>query len=193
MSAPPLSDRDDRVVSIGDVLDHLAAMADTLRAVKAATASRPSRAAIDRVLEEINTIRVALPAITKHVASRPAPPQVTERRRRDPAWARKNDEHAGTRYCPRCERWLPVDQFDIKTAGSATLRYCCRKCYKTQRERYVAANKRAIIIEVVAGDEIVGAACNGCGKPIEVGQLAAGTVLSHYVCLPRLASVNINP
>lgn len=191
MSALPITDIRPRIVSVGDALDRLAAMADGLKALKRATAAPQSRAAIDFLLAEVNSLRVALPNIAKSAEAKGAGPRpqsspaATERRRRDPAWQKKNNEEDGTRYCPRCEDWLPKDQFEVKDPKRGTLRFCCKPCWtEYQRERYVAANKRAIIIEIIEGDEIIGATCNGCGKPIQLGQMVAASVFRHEECMP---------
>lgn len=156
-------------------------------------AARPERQAERKAaalaeLEQGGSLRqvaaaYGLPVGTVNGWQRAAASRSTEERRQSNA-AYKTKTHDGERHCPRCDDWLPLAEFDTKN-DKGTLRWCCRECYKTyQRERYVAANKRAIIVEVVDGDEIVGATCNGCGQPFEIGDLVAGTVLRHTGCVP---------
>lgn len=104
-------------------------------------------------------------------------------------WLAKNNPVDGTRLCAGpCGRWLPFSAYDQKSPGSTAFRSHCRDCWKHyQRQRYVAAGKQAVILEVLDGDEIVGATCNCCGRPFEIGDLLAAGALRHRDCQPTAA------
>lgn len=175
-------------ISAGEVVDRLTWIANGLRAVRQTTAAPKTRNALARLIEETDGCRKALlrQSGEKRGPSSPqmARPQTPEGQ---PSWRRKNDPVSSTRHCPRHNdgdgAWLPISEFGTKSTSSTQLRFCCRGCYKTyQRERYVAANKRAIIVSIIDGDEIVGAVCNGCGKPFEIGQIISADRIRHQDC-----------
>jgi hypothetical protein len=178
--------------NVGEAMERLAFVNEGLRAIRQASASPALRAACDRLVEEVNAIRIGLPAI----AAAGGQKQKMRRRGgtnrdRSPGWQRKNrinpETHIEERFCPRHHAgqgaWVPTEHFDVKDPVNGTLRYCCRDCWREyQRERYVAANKRAIIIEVIEGDQIIGAHCNACGRPFDIGDLVVGALPRHQEC-----------
>lgn len=192
MTVTPLRRRATRPASFDDLGSKLMWIRDGLRAVRASTAVPASRTALAVIIDEVEACRAALPVLVARTqpaarpggrTSRGAQTAATEIPRNGPI--AKNQD--GRRFCPRHNdgqgAWLPVDAFD-KKGSSGLVRWVCRDCYSQyQRERYVAANKQAIILEVVEGDRVIGATCNGCGKPIELGQLIAATVIRHQECL----------
>lgn len=181
--------------NVGEVLDRLAFVNERLVAVRRVIGNRATQQMVSAVIDELTAIRDALPDIAVGgVKKQDIRREGGERRERSPSWRAKNRSNPVTgieeRFCPRHHAghgaWVPTECFDVKNPIKGTLRYCCRDCWRDyQRERYVAANKKAIIIEVIDGDKIIGAYCNGCGAPFEVGDLVVGVELRHRDCKPN--------
>lgn len=118
-----------------------------------------------------------------------------EKNRRE--WEKKNPL-PGLRVCPypgatthKPGEAIPVDLFGIdrgnNRSGTRFQKYkskckVCQELYRRSRMVWVKTGQRAIIVEIVEGDDFVGHACGACQEPFEVGQKVRGDDLRHEGC-----------
>lgn len=89
----------------------------------------------------------------------------------------------GQRQCAADKAWLPISEFDYKDRARGLLRSHCREHWRAyQRERYVAANKKALIVELREGDGALEARCAACGELFAVGDRIVGVSMVHLNC-----------
>lgn len=94
----------------------------------------------------------------------------------------------GTKWCPGCESWLPLIEFDRRDASGRPKSRCrpCARDYQRRRYLHLSRQKALAVGEFVlraADDDVVGTACARCGDPFCEGQpvVLLGSLL-HAAC-----------
>jgi hypothetical protein len=155
-----------------DLRHRLEDLYDELLDLRALVTGRAARRSLDRIAGELQACVIEYYGQTK-------PPPTSSK---DPAWNAKNRPD-GTRRCAGCRAWKPVAEFDYKDRKRGILRSHCRPCWKAyQRERYVAANRRAIIVDLLEGDDCVGTVCLVCGQVLAIGDRVLADGIRHEKC-----------
>lgn len=92
----------------------------------------------------------------------------------------------GMRLCSKCGPLVgpkPIAEFNVMNKKDGRLRSECKECYNERtRNRYLRVGQRAVNIELLDGDALVGQLCPGCNLPFFVGERVVADHVCHMGC-----------